>query len=212
MESRPFVLRFDEVSSADASLVGSKGLRLAEMAQAELPVLPGFCVTTAAYRAFLTHNGLEAAVAAGDEAAVHARIAVAQLPQAVADAILAAYQTLRGPVAVRSSATVEDSRDASFAGQYDTFLNVVGAEALLDKVRACWAGLWSERALAYLREQGLSPFQADMGVVVQRLGRAQAAGVLFTLNPLTGREEEMVVEAAWGLGEVVVSGLSLIHI
>lgn len=206
MENRRFVLQFDEVGEEDAPLVGGKGLRLAEMAQARLPVLPGFCVTTAAYRAFLSHNGLEAAVAAGDEAAVRALITTAELPPAVASAILEAYEKLRGPVAVRSSATAEDSQDASFAGQYDTFLNVTDAEVMLDKVRACWAGLWSERALVYLREQGLSPFDADMGVVVQRQGQAQAAGVLFTLNPLTGREEEMVVEAVWGLGEAVVSG------
>jgi phosphohistidine swiveling domain-containing protein len=206
MESGQFVLQFDEVHEGDTHLVGSKGLRLAEMAQAGLPVLPGFCVTTAAYRAFLLHNGLEVAVSAGDEAAVRGQIAVAELPPLVANAIREAYEALSDPVAVRSSATAEDSHDASFAGQYDTFLNITGAQAVLEKVRACWAGLWSERALAYMREQGLDPFQADMGVVVQRQGRAQAAGVLFTLNPMTGREEEMVVEAAWGLGEAVVSG------
>lgn len=206
MENKPFVLRFDEVSEVDAQLVGGKGLHLAEMAQAGLPVLPGFCVTTVAYRAFLSHNGLKPVVSSGGEAAVQARIAAAELPPPVATAILAAYEELRGPVAVRSSATAEDTYDASFAGQYDTFLNVTDAEAVLEKVRACWAGLWSERALAYMHEQGLDPFQADMGVVVQRQGRAQAAGVLFTLNPLTGHEEEMVVEAAWGLGEAVVSG------
>jgi pyruvate,water dikinase len=206
MESGQFVLRFDEVSEGDTHLVGGKGLRLAEMAQAGLPVLPGFCVTTAAYRAFLTYNGLEAMVSAGDKTAVRDHIASADLPPDVASAIRDAHETLRDPVAVRSSATAEDSQDASFAGQYDTYLNVAGSEAVLEKVRACWAGLWSERALAYMREQGLDPFQADMGVVVQRQGQAQAAGVLFTLNPLTGREEEMVVEAAWGLGEAVVSG------
>ncbi|GAB4538446.1 MAG: PEP/pyruvate-binding domain-containing protein [Anaerolineae bacterium] len=206
MESGQFVLRFDEVREGDRHLVGGKGLRLAEMAQAGLPVLPGFCVTTTAYRAFLRHNGLETAVSAGDEAAVRSHMAVAELPPAVAEAILEAYQALSEPVAVRSSATAEDSHDASFAGQYDTFLNVTGGQAVLEKVRACWAGLWSERALAYMREQGLDPFQADMGVVVQRQGRALAAGVLFTLNPMTGREEEMVVEAVWGLGEAIVSG------
>jgi pyruvate,water dikinase len=206
MESGQFVLRFEEVGEGDTHLVGGKGLRLAEMAQAGLPVLPGFCVTTAAYRAFLTYNGLEAIVSAGDETAVRDHIASADLPPDVASAIHGAHETLKDPVAVRSSATAEDSQDASFAGQYDTYLNVVGSEAVLEKVRACWAGLWSERALAYMREQGLDPFQADMGVVVQRQGRAQTAGVLFTLNPLTGREEEMVVEAAWGLGEAVVSG------
>jgi phosphohistidine swiveling domain-containing protein len=206
MENKPFVLPFNEVGEDEAPLVGGKGVRLAEMARSGLPVLPGFCVTTAAYRAFLLHNGLETAASANDEAAVRAHVATADLPPAVASAILEAYESLSDPVAVRSSATAEDRQDASFAGQYDTFLNVTGAEAVLDKVRACWAGLWNERALAYMREQGLNPFQANMGVIVQRQGQAQAAGVLFTLNPLTGREEEMVIEAAWGLGEAVVSG------
>jgi len=206
MEGSPFVLRFDQVREDDAPLVGRKGLRLAEMAQAGLPVLPGFCVTTAAYRAFLQHNGLQTAVSARDELALRTHVASAELPSAVVGAILQAYQELQGPVAVRSSATAEDSLDASFAGQYETFLNVTGSGAVLDRVRACWAGLWAERALAYMREQGLDPFQADMGVVVQRQGQAQAAGVLFTLNPLTGREGEMVIEAVWGLGEAVVSG------
>ena len=206
MDHKPFVLHFNEVREEDASLVGGKGLRLAEMSRAGLPVPPGFCVTTVAYRAFLSYNGLESVVASGDIEAVRSCIATAELPDEVAQAIVEAYEGLRGPVAVRSSATMEDSQEASFAGQYDTFLNVSGAEAVLDKVRACWAGLWSERALTYMREQGLDPFQANMGVVVQRQGPVQAAGVLFTLNPLTGREEEMMVEAAWGLGEAVVSG------
>jgi len=206
MQSGRFILLFDEVSEGDTCLVGGKGLRLAEMAQAGLPVLPGFCVTTTAYRAFLSDNRLKSVVSSGDEAAVRDHIATAELPVDVVSAILEAYEALSDPVAVRSSATGEDSQDASFAGQYDTFLNINGTDAVLEKVRACWAGLWSERALAYMREQGLDPFQADMGVVVQRQGKAQAAGVLFTLNPLTGREEEMVVEAAWGLGEAVVSG------
>jgi phosphohistidine swiveling domain-containing protein len=206
MENLPLVLRFDEVREADARLVGSKGLRLAQMAQAGLPVPAGFCITTAAYRLFLSHNGLEAAIRTGDRAAVRTHMVTADLPAGVGTAILEAYAQLDCPVAVRSSATAEDSQDASFAGQYDTFLNVNGAAEVLARVRDCWAGLWSERASVYMREQGIDSVQADMGVVVQRQGQVQAAGVLFTLNPLTGREEEMVVEAAWGLGEAVVSG------
>lgn len=210
------VVSFDQLSEADVALVGSKGLRLAQMAQAGLPVLPGFCITTAAYRAYLADIGLSTADNDGSGAGTPAmpdvslwRTAAAHgsLPAEVADAIRDAYVQLGSPlVAVRSSATLEDNPDASFAGQYDTFLNVSGTEAVLDRVRDCWAGLWSERALAYLHEQGLDPRQAAMGVVVQCQAAAHAAGVLFTLNPLTGNEEEMVIEAAWGLGEAVVSG------
>ena len=210
------VLRFEEVTEGDKPLVGGKGLRLAEMAQAGLPVLPGFCVTTAAYRAFLSDNDPNPDMAVSpqhpqdDQSTIAnyiARIGRGNFPEALVDAITKAYARLGDPVvAVRSSATFEDSLDASFAGQYDTFLNVTGPEALLDRVRACWAGLWSEHALAYMRDQGLDPLQADMGVVVQHQADAHAAGVLFTLNPLTANEQEMIVEAAWGLGEAVVSG------
>ena len=110
------------------------------------------------------------------------------------------------PVAVRSSATSEDTDNASFAGQYDTFLNVIGLRQLLESIRACWAGLWNERALTYLQEHRMEHLVGCMGVVIQKQIRPQVAGVLFTLNPLTGREEEMMVESAWGLGEAVVSG------
>lgn len=210
MVGSPFVLSFNEVDESHASLVGSKGLRLAQMARAGLPVMPGFCVTTAAYRAFLAQNGLQPLVASGDAAGVRAYLEdnrQGTLSDEVIRAIQVAYQQLGSPlVAVRSSATAEDSPEASFAGQYDTFLNVSGVEQVLERVRACWAALWGERALAYAREQGLDPFQVDMAVVVQRQANAQAAGVLFTLNPLTGHEDELMVEAAWGLGEVVVSG------
>ena len=210
MEVGQFVFDFSQVNESHASLVGGKGLRLAQMAQKDLPVLPGFCITTAAYRAFVAHNGLQSAIAGGDAAAIRGYLLGQQqgeLPAAVTEAILAAYKQLGRPVvAVRSSATAEDSFEASFAGQYDTFLNVSGGAAVLEKMRACWAALWSERALAYIRERGLDPLQVDMGVVVQRQGNPQAAGVLFTLNPLNGCEDELMVEAAWGMGEAVVSG------
>jgi len=96
--------------------------------------------------------------------------------------------------------------EASFAGQYDTFLNVVGLENLLTAIRACWVGLWNERARAYATRHGLNPDRVEMAVIVQQQVPAEAAGVIFTLNPLTGREEEMMVEAVWGLGEPLVAG------
>lgn len=212
-----YVLSLDEVGETYAAYVGGKASRLAQLAQAGLPVLPGFCVTTAAYQAHLRANGLDALLSADaefpweDAARLHAcRVACerATMPAEVQDAILSAYAQLGNAplVAVRSSATFEDQVAASFAGQYDTFLNVSGGEAVLERVRACWAGIWSERALAYMREQGIDPRRAQMGVIVQLQADAVAAGVLFTLNPLSGNEEEMVIEAAWGLGEAVVSG------
>jgi len=198
-----FALTFDQIEEDDGSRVGAKGLRLAQLVRAGLPVPLGFCVTTAAYRAFLAANSLDAGTP--DPAA----LLEAEVPPEVVEAVVEAYGGLGGPslpVAVRSSATSEDLPEASFAGQYDTFLNVVGLENLLAAVRACWAGLWNEGARAYAARHGLDPDQVEMAVVVQQQVAAEAAGVLFTLNPLTGREEEMMVEAVWGLGEPLVSG------
>ncbi|WP_169239870.1 PEP/pyruvate-binding domain-containing protein, partial [Candidatus Roseilinea sp. NK_OTU-006] len=214
---RRYVVSLDAVDVEDGVHVGGKALRLAQLIQAGLPVLPGFCVTTAAYQAHLRANGLDAWLSADEEfpwedaarlQACRAACEQAAMPAEVQDAIRSAYAQLGDAplVAVRSSATFEDQVEASFAGQYDTFLNVCGDAAVLERVRACWAGIWSERALAYMREQGIDPRRAQMGVIVQLQADAVAAGVLFTLNPLSGNEEEMVIEAVWGLGEAVVSG------
>ena len=110
-------------------------------------------------------------------------------------------------VAVRSSATAEDMSEASMAGQYDTFLDIQDEESLLNRVRCCWASLDSPRTRAYLKEHGIELSQVAMAVVVQRLVPSDVAGVLFTANPQTGSKNEMLVEASWGLGESVVSGL-----
>ena len=121
--------------------------------------------------------------------------------------MLTAYAALDGvPVAVRSSATAEDLPFASFAGQQDTYLNVMGAVALLDAVRKCWASLWTDRAVAYRASRGIDPATVALAVVVQRMVDAEAAGVMFTANPVTGRRQEAVIDASPGLGEAVVSG------
>jgi pyruvate,water dikinase len=112
----------------------------------------------------------------------------------------------KSAVAVRSSATAEDLPDASFAGQQDTYLNIRGAEAVLDAVRRCWASLWTGRAMAYRHRQEISPDDVGLAVVVQQMVPATAAGVLFTVNPLTGDAAEMMINATWGLGEALVSG------
>ncbi len=215
----PYVLSLDWIGAEDAHLVGRKALRLGELLRAGLRVPAGFCITTAAYRSFLEHNGLESTLREalsqldyesadleGQVRPLRAAIESCPLPDDVRRAIEEAYQGLGGPVAVRSSATCEDLPEASFAGQYDTYLNLLTLEEVLDRVRACWASLWSARALSYHHRQGISPLDMAMAVVVQRQIPAEASGVLFTLNPSTGMEEEMLVEANWGLGEAVVSG------
>ncbi|MBO0696868.1 MAG: hypothetical protein J2P46_00605 [Zavarzinella sp.] len=180
------VLTFAQISPADGTLVGGKGLSLALTANAGLPVPPGFCVTTAAYR---RHSG-----------ALH-------VDPALADALAAAYRELGGgPVAVRSSATAEDGAVASFAGQQETILGVEGEDTLKAAVERCWKSLQTERAQAYRERQGVAEADLAMAVVVQRLVDADVAGVLFTRDPLDPTGRLMRVEAAWGLGEAVVSG------
>ncbi|MGH8966094.1 MAG: PEP/pyruvate-binding domain-containing protein, partial [Actinomycetes bacterium] len=130
-----------------------------------------------------------------------------EVPEEIAEPIRAAYRALGGPaVAVRSSATAEDLPGASFAGQQDTFLDVNGADAVLDAVRRCWASLWTARAIEYRRREGIDPGEVTLAVVVQQLVDADAAGVLFTADPVTGAADRMVVNATWGLGESLVGG------
>ncbi|MBB6406721.1 PEP/pyruvate-binding domain-containing protein [Arthrobacter sp. AZCC_0090] len=206
--------------------VGGKAANLGELIWAGLPVPPGFCLTTEAYRrALQPGGGLESAftdifrdletVDPGDleelaSLAARARDTVldAGIPADVEDAVRSAYAAL-GPesaVAVRSSATAEDLPFASFAGQQDTYLNVVGADAVLQSVRKCWASLWTDRAVSYRASNGIDHAAVTLAVVVQRMVDVETAGVLFTANPVTGRRREAVIDANPGLGEAVVSG------
>ncbi|WHT17172.1 PEP/pyruvate-binding domain-containing protein [Crossiella sp. CA-258035] len=197
---------------ADLHTVGGKGESLATLVRAGVPVPPGFHVSTAAYRGFVA-GGLDQTIRAalrGEPEDASAAIAAAfervAFPASTASAILTAYAELGSPaVAVRSSATAEDLPGLSFAGQQDSFLNVTGEEALLDAVRRCWASLWTARAIGYRARHGVTGEHA-LAVVVQELVPAEAAGVLFTANPLTGAGDEILINAAWGLGESVVGG------
>jgi rifampicin phosphotransferase len=215
---------FDEIRKDDTALAGGKGANLGELSHAELPVPPGFVLTTTAYDAFVEANRIGDAIerrAAGtraddpggfEEAAegIHALFSGGEIPEEMADEIRAAYQELgegeETPVAVRSSATAEDLPGMSFAGQQDTYLNVRGAEALLDRVKNCWASLWTARAIAYRARQGVDPATVSLAVLIQRMVQSEAAGVMFTANPSNGRRDQATISAAWGLGESVVSG------
>ncbi|CRK57258.1 Phosphoenolpyruvate synthase [Alloactinosynnema sp. L-07] len=197
-----------DAAGADLDTVGGKGASLATLARAGLPVPPGIHITTDAYRVFVA-SGLDDDLRDAltrDNAAerIAALFAAQDIPPSVAQAIRDAVPT--GPVAVRSSATAEDLPELSFAGQHDSFLNVCGAEAVLDAVKRCWASLWTERAIGYRAHHGIDAEDVAIAVVVQELVPADAAGVLFTANPLTGARDEQVVNAAWGLGEAVVGG------
>ncbi|MFJ4775651.1 PEP/pyruvate-binding domain-containing protein [Streptomyces sp. NPDC088762] len=218
-----FVLSLDAVA-ATLETAGGKGAALSELVRAGLPVPGGFHVTTAAYQEFVTSTGVadriraELTAASGPDgdpatgagARIRAFFEEVPLPSALEQAIAKAYAELGDgarTVAVRSSATAEDLPDLSFAGQQDTYLNITGESALLAAVRRCWGSLWTDRALAYRARAGIAHEDVSLAVVVQELVAADAAGVMFTVDPLGGRTDRLVVNAAWGLGEAVVSGL-----
>ncbi|HYO71506.1 MAG TPA: PEP/pyruvate-binding domain-containing protein, partial [Archangium sp.] len=221
--TEPLILPFEHVSVADLPRVGGKGANLGEMARAGFPVPPGFCVTTAAFDAFLAGSGelqalyaeLEALDGKDVEAARRAAEATrevlgrAPVPQAVAQAVLTTWRALgtEASWAVRSSATAEDLPDASFAGQQDTYLNIRGAEALLDAVRRCWVSLFTDRAVLYRARSGFGHRAVKLSVVVQRMVLPEVSGILFTADPITGRRGTVSIDAGFGLGEALVSGL-----
>jgi rifampicin phosphotransferase len=203
MATQRLVVDLHRLDADAVSEVGGKAANLGELIKAGFPVPSGFAVTTAAY----------AQVAGGlldDRGPDQMREALlgAPVPAEVADAVQRSYRGLGSdvPVAVRSSATAEDLPWASFAGQQDTFLNVVGADAVLDAVRRCWASLWTDRAISYRVTQGIDHGDVQLAVVVQRMVDAQVAGVLFTADPVAGRRTRTVIDASPGLGEAVVSG------
>jgi len=218
----PLVLALDD-ASATLEQVGGKGASLARLAAAGLPVPPGFHITTAAYRRFVSEHGLQeqilaavSAVSADDPSEleevsrqISRLFAQRVMPDAIAEAIGQAYTELGGgdlPVAVRSSATAEDLPELSFAGQQETYLNIIGIDAVLDAVRHCWASLWTARAIGYRASHGIAQEDVSLAVVVQELVPADAAGILFTANPLTGARDQVMINAAWGLGEAIVGG------
>jgi hypothetical protein len=206
----------------DTAVVGGKGASLASLTRAGLPVPPGFVVTTAAFDAARDVDGIREQIARaltsldrGDvevlqtgAAGVRRLLEEVRLPAGIDQAIRDAYRALGDdvPVAVRSSASMEDSAQRSFAGQQDTYLWIVGAAAVVEHVQRCWASVYSARSLSYRHDHAVSEDDVSMAVVVQRMVDARAAGVAMTLDPLTGDRTSIVVEAAFGLGETVASG------
>ena len=210
----------EDVRSTDVDGVGGKAASLGELTAAGLPVPSGFVVTAGTYREFIEDAGIDeelfAAVDVDHEDTdalreahdrAHELIMQTPIPDDVREGILTAYRSLGDGerfVAVRSSATAEDLPDASFAGQQETFLNV-REDALIERVKECWASLFSQRAIYYRNRQGFPHAEVDIAVVVQEMVPAEKSGVLFTSHPSTGTPQ-IIVEAAWGLGEAVVSG------
>ena len=197
-------------------------MSLASLSAAGFPVPDGFHVNADAYRAYIeTHNLHDQLMQLAKPALVDKRVSFEaassdiqtlfsnhDMPGNIKESIISAYQSLEGngAVAVRSSANAEDLPDMSFAGQQDTYLNVQGIDAVIAAVQNCWASLWTARALSYRHEMSIDNDLVAMSVVVQRMVDAEAAGVLFTVNAITGERTEMVINASFGLGEAVVSG------
>ncbi|PSP87186.1 phosphoenolpyruvate synthase [Halobacteriales archaeon QS_4_69_34] len=226
------VLWLDGVGATDIGAVGGKGASLGELTAAGLPVPPGFVVAAGTYRSFIEETGIDEALfeaveidpedsAALAEAESRAKelILGTEMPAELREEIHDAYVTLddgdggapgngepagEAFVAVRSSATAEDLPDASFAGQQETFLNVTGTD-LIERVKECWASLFTQRAIYYREQQGFAHRDVDIAVVVQRMVDAEKSGVMFTSHPSTG-DPRIIIEAAWGLGEAVVAG------
>jgi pyruvate,water dikinase len=220
-EKAPNILRLEEITKDDISLVGGKGASLGEMASVGLPVPKAFVVTAQAFRKFLVETGIEEELFQNledldiedtkvlEKASAQAKqlILKTPMPEYLRKEVRKSYRALGNNlvVAVRSSATAEDLPGASFAGQQDTFLNIKGAEDLLEAIQKCWASLYTPRAIYYRARQGFEDRSVNIAVVVQELINADKAGVLFTSHPVTG-EPETIVEASWGLGESIVSG------
>jgi pyruvate,water dikinase len=202
----PLILDLAQLSAADLPSVGGKAANLGELIRAGFDVPTGFCLTTEAYRHAVRTTVVEDGTLT-DAAAARAAVIAAPIPAEVESAVRAAYAALgAGPVAVRSSATAEDLPGASFAGQQDTYLDVTGIDEVLDAVQRCWASLWTDRAVSYRAAHDIDGAGVALAVVVQTMVDAEAAGVLFTADPVTGRRRQAVLDAARGLGESVVSG------
>ena len=216
---------FSRLGREDVSYAGGKGANLGELTQAGLPVPPGFVLGAPAYAAFVDGTGLRDRIAerlaavdpedtdrlAEVTAQVREMVALERMPEWLAEEIAAAYADLSRagetpPVAVRSSATGEDTASASFAGMNETFLNISGREAVIDAVRRCWASLFGARTVFYRAQRGLSQAGMDIAVVVQLQIPSTRSGVMFTIDPASGRDDRLVIEGSFGLGEAVVSG------
>lgn len=202
MTDSSFVLSFGDPQCRAVSLSGGKGGSIATMMQEGLPVPPGFVVTSAAFAAAVDHERLQTCCRARDISGARQIVAAAKPPARI---VAEHYAALNGSVAVRSSACAEDSEAASYAGQQESYLNVDGLPAVLDKIVQCWLSFFTDRALFYRAEKG-SLDDIAMAVVVQQMINSKKSGVLFTVDPVHGRKDRMVVEAAFGLGENVVDG------
>lgn len=225
MTAQPLVAFFKEIDKEDLPIVGGKGANLGEMTKAKFPVPDGFAVTVAAYDKFIEENNLFDVIndilkdtdvnnpKELDTASktIQKRIIKGNVPDDVAKDVIKAYKQLSGKsgnalVAARSSATAEDLPEASFAGQQATYLNVKGEAHLINSVRKCWASLFTGRAIFYREENNIEHENVKISVIVQKMIQSEVSGVMFTIDPVTNDKEKIMIEAVWGLGELIVQG------
>jgi pyruvate, water dikinase len=217
----PFTRGFKKLSSKDVSIAGGKGASLGEMTQVGIPVPPGFIILADAFNDFVSAWGLDkkikkelASVRPGDTKQVNtiskkirALIVTARFPVIIAKDIKSQFLLLKSPyVAVRSSATAEDSTQASWAGELESYLNTTGKN-LLDNVKKCWSSLYTPRAIFYRFEKKLHTTHVAVAVVVQAMIQSEVSGIAFTVHPVTKNYKQMVIEAGYGLGEAIVGGM-----
>lgn len=200
------ILNLRNLDQTTISVAGGKASNLGYLLKEGFNVPEGFVITTEAYRFFLNFNNIDSTII-DDLEHLRQTIEKASFPDGLVDSIIDAYNEIgKGRVAVRSSATAEDLPEASFAGQYETSLNVEGKDSLLENIKHCFASMWTDRAIAYREENNIEHNQVQIAVVVQSMVQARSAGVLFTRNPLSNSDSEMMLESNFGFGESVVSG------
>ncbi|WP_181899347.1 PEP/pyruvate-binding domain-containing protein [Lachnotalea glycerini] len=203
---KQFIIGFEKICKDDVNIAGGKGANLGEMTKAGIPVPEGVVLTAQAYECYMKDNGIDQASMNAD--AIRKAILEGEIPSAICEEVTMFYHSLGAgaQVAVRSSATAEDLEDASFAGQQETYLNVSNDKELLDKIKQCYSSLWGDRAVTYRHRQGYDHQKVSLAVVIQRMVKSDCAGVIFTANT-SGNANEILINASYGLGEAVVSGL-----
>ncbi len=228
MSKYTYIKWFDEISKQDVSIVGGKGANLGELTHLNLPVPPGFCISSRAYEEFIEFaklnefvKSLMSTVDVEDvdslfdaSEAIQNRIIESEFFEQLEQEIISAYRKfssnlgiINPRVAVRSSATAEDLPDASFAGQQETYLHISGEKELLVHIKKCFASLWTSRAIYYREKQKYNHFDVALSVVIQKMVNSEKSGVMFTANPISLNKNEMMINASYGLGEAVVSGM-----
>lgn len=215
-----FIQPFERLSKHDVGMAGGKGASLGEMAKAKVPVPPGFVVLSTAFDCFLLETDLGSEIESQFHRVKHKDINAvekvsedirslilgAKMPKDIAAEILAAFRKLRAPlVAVRSSATAEDSSTASWAGELESYLNV-RSNGVLTAVQRCWSSLFTPRAIFYRHEKKLHRTPVSVAVVVQAMVQSEVSGICFTVHPVTKDHDQLVIEAGYGLGEAIVGG------